>query len=484
MSYYRFTFFCESFSISTYVIRFYQKKRSLDNLILSFLIIDDFRKTAYQIFDFLLTSNNQYFSISSFETKFTIQNIIIISFRSIRVRRIFESFDRKIRNSSIESSQFSSEWIIDKWRFRVNVNKFVIITKTYRFIQHYINWNNVNQQTSAFISDRDDIVTSNRLYSIDVIFEFSFSKASRRDVKSQSSSEFDEVKLLWFTIESALRDEFLSNYINFNLTTNDNSSINFFINRNKEAITQSSFNIFSFFTNMINWQDIDFIEQQWNVLQTFIRFDSLNSQKQSDSVESSNTIIAIVDVVDIWNSQKVNYFDFFYNNKITIINDLMKHVDKNTYFRDVYNFIKRIQNMIIIKNHKLIRDNLYTCFKNKTLHWYISILISDVKRIIKYDENIDEWKRTFLKRWKQFVIFVVFIFKKTEYTMKNVRRKRESMKYALEIIKTAKIIEMSMFSQVTLIYIDLKLKFQRNMTKSTEITTMNDCVQQLKNNKK
>ena len=128
----------------------------------------------------------------------------------------------------------------------------MITTKTYRFIQHYINWSNVNQQTSIFISDRDDIVTSNKSYSIDATSEFSFSKISRRDVKSQSSSKFDEVKFFWFTIEDALRDEFLSNYINFNLAANDNSSINFFINRNKKVTTQSSFNISSFFTNMIN----------------------------------------------------------------------------------------------------------------------------------------------------------------------------------------------------------------------------------------
>ena len=121
----------------------------------------------------------------------------------------------------------------------------MIITKTYRFIQYYINWNNVNQQTFAFISDRDNIVTSNNLYSIDVIFEFSFSKTFRRDVKSQSLSKLNKFKFFWFTIEDSLRDKFLSNYFNFNFDANDNNlSINLFINRNKKIIIQSSSNIF------------------------------------------------------------------------------------------------------------------------------------------------------------------------------------------------------------------------------------------------
>ena len=68
--------------------------------------------------------------------------------------------------------------------------------------------------------------------------------------------------------------------------------------------------------------------------------------------------------------------------------------------------------------------------------------------------------------------------------MNDARKKREFMKYVLKIIKAAKTIEMSIFSQVIMIYIDLNLKLQRNMTKSTKITIMNDCVQKLKDNKK
>ena len=36
----------------------------------------------------------------------------------------------------------------------------------------------------------------------------------------------------------------------------------------------------------------------------------------------------------------------------------MKHIKKNIYFKNVYLFIKKIKNLIIIKNNKMIRENL------------------------------------------------------------------------------------------------------------------------------
>ena len=51
-----------------------------------------------------------------------------------------------------------------------------------------------------------------------------------------------------------------------------------------------------------------------------------------------------------------------YNDKFAIINDFIKHVDKNIYFRNVNNFIDRVKNIIDVKKTKMIRQNLYICF--------------------------------------------------------------------------------------------------------------------------
>ena len=37
---------------------------------------------------------------------------------------------------------------------------------------------------------------------------------------------------------------------------------------------------------------------------------------------------------------------------------IIKHIEKETYFRDVYLFVERIRNLILIKNIEMIRENL------------------------------------------------------------------------------------------------------------------------------
>ena len=68
--------------------------------------------------------------------------------------------------------------------------------------------------------------------------------------------------------------------------------------------------------------------------------------------------------------------------------------------------------------------------------------------------------------------------------MNDVRKKCEFIKYALKIARVSKSINMLIFVQTTFIYIDLNLKFQRDIIKSFEFITINMYLQKLKNNKK
>ena len=68
--------------------------------------------------------------------------------------------------------------------------------------------------------------------------------------------------------------------------------------------------------------------------------------------------------------------------------------------------------------------------------------------------------------------------------MNDVRKKRELMKYVLKIIRIAKIIIMSIFAQINMIYNDLNLKFRRDMTKFSKFITSKKLLTKLKNNKK
>ena len=53
-----------------------------------------------------------------------------------------------------------------------------------------------------------------------------------------------------------------------------------------------------------------------------------------------------------------------YEFKFVVIENSIKHFDKNIYFRDVNIFIDRVKNKIIVKNIELIRQNFYIYFRD------------------------------------------------------------------------------------------------------------------------
>ena len=250
----------------------------------------------------------------------------------------------------------------------------------------------------------------------------------------------------------------------------------------RQSIDVSNFiDLISIITNMIdnNYNNIGFSQLQWIVFQILMRNNVSDSSDSFDSFDFQNTSTSFFDDNDNdnddnrWNVDEVEFFDFMYDDKSAITDNLMKHVDKNIYFRNVNDFIDRVKDMIDVKRANMIRQNLYICFRETTLIWYIIILIENQKRLIKLDENVDEWVRVFSKRFKKFDSLIIIIIKKKSYIMKDDRRRREFSKYAHVIIKTAKFTVMNVYFQLWFIYNDLNTKFRRDVCKSNEHTNLN-----------
>ena len=67
--------------------------------------------------------------------------------------------------------------------------------------------------------------------------------------------------------------------------------------------------------------------------------------------------------------------------------------------------------------------------------------------------------------------------------MKNARKHRKLFDFVEIIVREIKSIMMSIYSQLYLIYNELKLKFRRDLTKSTKNIIMNEFLQQLDDKK-
>ena len=437
--------------------------------------------TAYQIFDFLQASGRQYPRSSPVEAESTVRSIVATSFRPAIVRA---AVTRQTQNSSTAPPAHPPEWATDRPRFRRDVSQFVVATREYRRSQHYLDFVATNQQATTAPPVRDGIVTPDRAYSTGATPEPSPPGAPRSNRSTSPTDSVGGGRNLWPSIEGTLSGALPSDTAYPSASSQPTTA-----NPSSQATTQPPSATPPSSTDMDNWQDTSFSQQQWNALQRLMRQSAAAAAGPpgppgppgpAGPAAANN---AGNGYTGTWNPQEVGYFDPFYDNKTVVTGGPIEHAGKDTYFRDVHIFIDRIKDMAIVKGEKLVRDNLYTCFKGKALHWYSSILSPEQKRLVKLGEGVDEWVAALLKRYKESASSAMTTLTTAKYTMEDARRKREPLEYAILISRAAKATDMSVLSQVTLIYNGIELELRRDLSKPTEATTMESCLQELEDNK-
>ena len=113
-----------------------------------------------------------------------------------------------------------------------------------------------------------------------------------------------------------------------------------------------------------DYQNTEFIEQQWNALQILINTIRIISFLSASSAFFASKIIHHnngKNVVDI------RFFNLHYDDKTAATTSFIKHTRKNIYFRDVHMFIEKVKNMIFIKRNEAVKTNLYNRLKSIVL---------------------------------------------------------------------------------------------------------------------
>lgn len=122
-----------------------------------------------------------------------------------------------------------------------------------------------------------------------------------------------------------------------------------------------------------------------------------------------------------------------YDKKLIKIDEIIKHADKNTYFRNVDLFIEKAKDIAIIQENQHVRDNLFTCFCESTLQWYTFEILSKAKQLIRYKKENDHWASQLLRRFRKSTNVLINTILKKRYTMKNTKRYRESREYVAKL---------------------------------------------------
>lgn len=68
-----------------------------------------------------------------------------------------------------------------------------------------------------------------------------------------------------------------------------------------------------------------------------------------------------------FNSENIKYFDFNFENKSTVTENVIAHSEKNTYYKNVHIFVEKIKKMTIVLDVEIVRQNLSSCLRGTIL---------------------------------------------------------------------------------------------------------------------
>lgn len=140
-----------------------------------------------------------------------------------------------------------------------------------------------------------------------------------------------------------------------------------------------------------------------------------------------------------WNANDLGFFDSHYDGK-TVHSGAppIEHTGKDTYFRDVHLFLDRAKLFMPIKGAEMLRDNLWLSLRGTALSWWTSELSDTERRIVTCGNDIDEWSKLLIKRFKQPSFVAIESLLKESYTLRDAAAKRESREFVQRMMRTAK----------------------------------------------
>ena len=221
-------------------------------------------------------------------------------------------------------------------------------------------------------------------------------------------------------------------------------------------------------------------------------FDFFNFFDFSDLADSQKNDNLNVDNADNdnsrWNVVDVDFFDSMHEKKFVHIDDFIIQIDKDIYFRNVHHFIRRINDIITVKKTKLVRQNLWMCFREIVLNWWTIELTDNEKLMITLifdvDDQLQQWTRLLHDRFKFFFNIALNALLNERYTLRDAINKREFKKYVQKILLLTKNANLNNAkNQLNIIYNEIDSFFRKKDVKrlknddivNSMLKLLNDC---------
>ena len=398
--------------------------------------------TTYVIREFLHQDHR--YSRDFFEETINIVNAIVVTNLRSTISTALPT-TRKIKNSaSTESTLFFANWTIDAFVFRIATQLFYFETHQFRKIAIYQSFIRSRQldttMIESFSSTRDtsshsEVSSTSRVKNRFLNFEEldSISRRNRSRIKSNSK------KILTSTISFIISHNSNVDSDVSEITDSDSKSDSRIFD-NLETIrisTKSTSNDFTKVQSVVRLSQLFKTSEQSNmsrnddlrnsstmqqlivevVTKTLANYNAqLTSRSLLSNLTGPSDLVRQSGLADSSESTKNNIssrnFNFrvsdlgyFHSNleKIYEKEDIVI-IDKEIIYREVYIFCRRVKDYAISIDEKKIRNNLFSCFRENALYWWLNSLTQDEKDAMT--ELSNDMRRILRRLKNRFRIFM------------------------------------------------------------------------------
>ncbi len=206
---------------------------------------------------------------------------------------------------------------------------------------------------------------------------------------------------------------------------------------------------------------------------------NVQSQTQTKAVETTADVVTVAKKSS-FRASDVRFFDSQLNSSYD--SDDVVQMRRDLYYRDVYFFVERIKNAVIMSGAETVRTNLSTCLRGSTQVWYIEGLSDLEKKTLRtFEEEIDHWCNVLFKKFKKSIASTLNYLTTERYTFDDVRANRDIFSFVFQIMRHVKTINIvDLHEQLTWAYNAIASKLARDIDFSDENTTTMTFLKNLK----
>ena len=405
-------------------LRLLLKKRNLTNL------TNEIRIIAFQLISF-----QQEFKLNFFQKLQKTLNLINKThFKLSTITSKKKQIRSNFRNL-VENYFFSFEWVVNKTKLRITINKFLKNTAAYRLI-----FQKLRKFESIFFSST--FVFTNQKSSF-------VASSLHRHIKTNSA--FEKIFIVW------------SNIVEFALSSSDVAMSN-----------SDNFNAFNEFSSA---QLVDLVRFMSQVIDNKIielRGTAEIVLSNSNSNNSMNTDYR--QIFKNWSTKDIEFFDSAIEETESIVN-----IDKHVFYRNIYTFIDKLKNMITIKDDIKLKTVISQCLRESVLIWH-SIELTNFEKKMLRETSLSMWYNVMIKRFKEQTSVALISMQITKYTLDDAKQLKDSKMFAQNLFKFAKAANLtSIHNQLTIVWNNLTWQFKQHISESTEDTSIRKFLKQLDN---